>query len=184
MMASNADLLARIVALEGAVKQKDDDLTLLAARVEKLETTVKLKANTIELLQEHIVLLQNKANRTEQYTMRPQVRIHGVPAPNGKESNAAVLSLVKEIGEDLGVELDDNDIFRAHRVGKVYHEKKKDGTSTGKKLQSIIVRFRSWEKRCDFYRNRPKKGQQKNQEIERKEANLLVYQPRLIQSNS
>ena len=53
------------------------------------------------------------------------------------------------------VEINDDDIFRAHRVGKPYAETTKQGTPTGKKLQSVIVRFRSWSKRCDFYKARP-----------------------------
>ena len=158
-MTSVNDLLARIEALEKANRDKDTQLELLEAKVESLDETLKLKGNTIKVLKEHVSLLENKANRTEQYTMRPQLRINGIAAPVGDESNADVLTMVKSISEDLGVELEDDDIFRAHRVGKIYHEKKKDGTSTGKKLQSVIVRFRSWEKRCQFYRARPKKGQ-------------------------
>ena len=159
-MTSVSDLLERIEKLERANKDKDLEMKLLEARVEKLETAVELKSNTIKLLQEHVALIQHKANRTEQYTMRPQLRIHGVPAPDGKETNADVMAIVHNISEDLGVAIKEDDIFRAHRVGKVYNEKKRDGTTTSKKLQSIIVRFRSWEKRCEFYRARPKKGKQ------------------------
>ena len=91
--------------------------------------------------------------------MRPQLRITGVPAPSKDgESNEEVMGIVKDICEDLGVTLESGDIFRAHRVGKVLNEKKKDGTTTGKKIQSIIVRFRSWEKRCQLYKARPRKN--------------------------
>ena len=160
-IASVSDLLARIEALELANHKKDDKLAFLEAKIEKLEATISLKANTIDLLQQNVGLLQNKTNHTEQYTMRPQLRIHGIPAPKGNESNADVLNIVREVSEDLGVEVTESDIFRAHRVGKVYPEKKKDGTTTGRKLQSVIVRFRSWEKRCELYRARPRKGSPK-----------------------
>ena len=93
--------------------------------------------------------------------MRSNLRIHGVPAPRDGETNEEVLSMVKSIGEDLGVKIEPNDIYRAHRVGKINTEKRKDGTLTGKKIQSVIVRFRSWEKRCELYRARPKRGEEK-----------------------
>ena len=164
-MASTSDLLARIVALEKDRDDKNRQLQLLNATVKQLDATVKqldaalaLKDNTIVLLKQNMETLQTKANRTEQYTMRPQLRLHGIPAPKENESNADVLNTVKEICGDLGVGVADDDIFRAHRVGKKYVERKEDCSSMGKQMQSIIARFRSWEKRCELYRARPRKG--------------------------
>ena len=109
-------------------------------------------------------MVKQKANRTEQYTMRPNLRINGVLAKKG-ETNEEVVAIVKEISSELGVELEEGDLFRAHRVGKIVPEKKSDGTTTGKKVQSIIVRFRSWNKRCQLYRARPKKKDQANKRV-------------------
>ena len=175
-MPSVSDLLERIVALERANKEKDAELTLLGARVEKLETAIELKDNTIKLLKEHIGHVQAKSNRTELYTMRSNLRIHGIAAPKDNETNNDVLSMVKSIGEDLGVKIEPNDIYRAHRVGKIYPEKKKDGTLTGKKIQSVIVRFRSWEKRCELYRARPRKGSEKVKKNRKKDKATPAYQ--------
>ena len=147
-MASNKELLDKIVALEEANRKKDTRLQLLEDRVKLLEESLTLKSNTIDVLKENLDLVQSKANRTEQYTMRTNLRITGVPAPKDGETNEEVMEIVKEISEDLGVTIADDDIFRAHRVGKIVKEKKKDGTPTGRKIQSIIVRFRSWDTRC------------------------------------
>ena len=89
--------------------------------------------------------------------MRSNLRITGVPAPKEGENNEEVMQIVKEISEDLGVSIADDDIFRAHRVGKIVKEKK-DGTTTGRKVQSIIVRFRSWDTRCQLNKSRPGKN--------------------------
>ena len=120
-----------------------------------LESTIEIKSQTVEVMKEQITDLKTRVDKVEQYSMRPSLRINGLIAPNGNETNADVLKIVKDISEDLGVKLNDDDIFRAHRVGKPYAETTKQGTPTGKKLQSVIVRFRSWSKRCDFYKARP-----------------------------
>ena len=44
------------------------------------------------------------------------------------------------------------DINRAHRIGTEYTEK-----NSGKKVKSIIVKFKSWTARKQFYNARPKK---------------------------
>ena len=157
-MASNKELLDKIVALEEANRKKDTRLQLLEDRVKLLEESLTLKSNTIDVLKENLDLVSSKANRTEQYTMRTNLRITGVPAPKDGETNEEVMEIVKEISEDLGVTIADDDIFRAHRVGKIVKEKKKDGTPTGRKIQSIIVRFRSWDTRCQLYKSRPRKN--------------------------
>ena len=46
--------------------------------------------------------------------------------------------------------LQDN-IHRVHRIGKKYTDE-----NTGKKVQSIIVKFKSWKSRKEFYDARPR----------------------------
>ena len=151
--------MARIKALEKANEKQESLIKEFVTKVEKLDSLVTLKNNTIDLLKEQVSNLQSKCDRTEQYTMRPNLRILGVPVPKKEDrKNENVIAMVKEISQNLGVPLQDDDIFRAHRIGKIQSEKKKDGTPSGKKVQSIIVRFRSWEKRCALYRARPKKN--------------------------
>ena len=101
-MASNKDLLARVIALEKANKTKDEQIKLLKTKVESLDELLELKSNTIKVLKENIDMVQQKANRTEQYTMRPNLRINGVLAKKG-ETNEEVVAIVKEISEELGV---------------------------------------------------------------------------------
>ena len=60
-----------------------DRIGLLEARLEVLEATNGLKSNTINLLREHVTKLENRLTKVEQYTRRPNIRIHGVKVKNG-----------------------------------------------------------------------------------------------------
>ena len=52
---------------------------------------------------------------------------------------------------DMGIEFNQNEVDRAHYVGKSFIDKKKK-----KNVRSIIIQFRSWETRKAFYKARPK----------------------------
>ena len=142
-------LLDRLTALEDTVRHK-------SARIELLESTIAVQPKTIDLLRSQFQQNKFVADNTDQYIKRTNLRIHGIHSPPASETADDVVAMVKEIGKDRGVDIDDNDIFRAHRVGKVITEKTKQGKPTGRKLQTVIVRFRSWHKRCEFYKARPK----------------------------
>ena len=170
----------RLEKLEDEITKKVDgsDFTALLARFNDIEQkyenanakmqlmseTINLKQNTIDLLQTQIgslrdtvETLQGQTDRVDQYSMRSNLRIHGVSAPAGVETNDVVVQTVKDVASDLGVDINDDDLFRAHRVGKVVDEINKEGRKTGRKIQPIIVRFRSWNKRCELYKARPKR---------------------------
>ena len=128
----------------------------LAARVEaleqdkaKLEAENEIKSKTIEHLTKRCDKLEDENNHLEQYTRRTNLRIHGVKVAEGQESNDDVLKIVEEVHKDIGVAFDRKEIFRAHRVGK------KNKQDNGETHQSIIVKFRSWDKRTALYRARP-----------------------------
>ena len=114
------DFLERLESLELKVQSQNQQIKLLEtslqtehARIELLETTVSLKTRTTEVLQEQISELRTRHDRVEQYSMRPSLRINGLVAPGPTETNADVLKIVKDIGDDLGVMIDEGDIFRA-----------------------------------------------------------------------
>ena len=50
----------------------------------------------------------------------------------------------------MGIEFNQNEIGRAHYIGKPYMDKKKS------KVRSVIVKFRSWRSRTAFYKVRPR----------------------------
>ena len=51
----------------------------------------------------------------------------------------------------INVPFDQDNIDRVHQIGRKYTNE-----NTGKKIQSIIVKFKSWESREEFYDARPR----------------------------
>ena len=136
-----------------------------SAKIELLESTVRLKSATVDALQVQVGInqskiaeLSNETENLEQYGRRSSLRIYGVPVAqqggvNGADgSNAGakedVIDIVKDVAKQIGVAFNRNDIFRAHRVGK-------KATVDGKEVQQVIVKWRSWDARNAFYRARP-----------------------------
>ena len=60
------------------------------------------------------------------------------------------MDVVKSCHEKINVPFDQNNIDRVHRIGK-----KQTDENTGKKVQSVIVKFKSWKSRKEFYDARP-----------------------------
>lgn len=142
------ELLRRLSLLEKTVENQ-------AAKIALLESTVALKSSTIDALKTHIDSLEARVSTSEpriealeQYGRRTSLRIHGVKSVDD-ESDEDVVKVVEKVAQQIGVDISRDDIFRAHRVGK---EKKLDnGTAT----KQIIVKWRSWNARCAFFRARP-----------------------------
>ena len=87
----------------------------------------------------------------EQYSRRSCSRIHGIGYNKDQEGRENVMDIVRKCYEEVDIPFDERNIDRAHRIGKTYREK--DGDKT---FKSIIVKFRSWKSRLEFYRARPK----------------------------
>ena len=66
----------------------------------------------------------------------------------GEEEGA--LKRVGKCYSHMGIEFNQNEIDRAHYIGKPYMDKNK------KKVRSIIVKFISWKSRTAFYKSQPK----------------------------
>ena len=138
------------------------DMTVMANRIAKLESivrnqqaqittnesTIAIQSNTINVLRDELGRAYEKIDGNLQYSKRMNLKIQDVILPDGRESQEQVQSIVSEVSADLGVQIGKDDILRAHRSGP----KKVDN---GVKRQDIIIRFRSWETRCNFYKARP-----------------------------
>ena len=61
------------------------------------------------------------------------------------------MAVVKSCHEKINVSFDQDNIDRAHRIGKKYTDE-----NTGKNIQSIIVKFKSWKSLKEFYDTRPR----------------------------
>lgn len=114
-------------------------------KIEQLESKLAMRMNTIDVLLDK---LQVRCDDNEQYSRRNCLRIHGVEcAENGNED---VTKILKNCYEESGIEFNEKDVDRVHRIGKSYEN------DDGKMVRPIIVKFRSWNARNKFYKSRPR----------------------------
>ena len=141
-----------------------------------IESDLAVRNNIIEKL-------TVQCDNNEQYSRR----IHGIEV-SGKEDNPAVLEKVKKCYDEVDVVFDVAQIDRAHRIGAPFTNKE------GKKVQSIIVKYKSWSDRAKLYNNRPrgKKGLKKPSlatftvtvDLTKRRYNLLKYAKEISKDNS
>lgn len=78
--------------------------------------------------------MEEKVDELEQYSRRNSVRINGVPEAEGESTD----KIVKVIGRAFGVDIEDGDIDRSHRVGRSENDE-------GVKInRAILVKFSSF----------------------------------------
>ena len=89
-----------------------NEIHLRDSKIEVLESKVAVLQNTVDLL-------VNKCDNNEQYSRRCSLRINNVPLPDSdNESADDVFEKVKGLIEECELDIPDNVIDRAHRVGK------------------------------------------------------------------
>ena len=117
------------------------------------------KDKEIEALKSQVILLQNhvstvkhafdkKVDELEQYGRRVCLCIEGVEHKVNEKSEE-ILGKVINVIKESEAEIPESVLDRAHRIGPTY-------TDTGKKMQSILVRFTTFRHRTLFYINRKK----------------------------
>ena len=90
-----------------------------------------------------------KQDEPEQYNRRENLRIYGVPETNSRKNDGE--SVLSNIADKLGMELNEWDIQRAHRLGKKpKHNPNAQEVSTMRKAIPIIERFVNHKKRNKF----------------------------------
>ena len=124
--------------LEEKIKEQD-------VKIKQLESNLKLRQNTVDVLLEK---LEIKSDDNEQYSRRSCVRINRLEVC---EDNENMVETLKTCFEECEVPFEPSTIDRAHRIGTPYNDKE-----SGKKVQSIIVKFSSWSSRSRFYKSRPR----------------------------
>ena len=98
--------------------------------------------NRIEDLERNLLRLQDANDEAEQYQHRLCLRLHGIELPlhGHKETANDCLVRVKSAIDEIGVDLCDSVIDRAHRVGKVIK-------INGKEVRQMIIRLITWDHR-------------------------------------
>ena len=91
-----------------------------------------------------------KCYDNEQYSRKSCLHIHGVEVKENEDEDS-IMNVLEDCYSNVNFQFDANDIDRAHCVGLPYSDK-----NSGKKVKSIIVKFRSWKARQRFYKGRPR----------------------------
>ena len=123
-MKNSEDIKSLIENLRNELGAKIDDLMLKVAEKDK-----------------QYELLERRLDDSEQYSRRMCLRINNIPY-NGQESEDECIKKIKEEIVKLGVQIADEDIDRAHRVGS---PNDKEGKPT--KKRQMIVKFKSFRTR-------------------------------------
>ena len=92
--------------------------------------------------------LERKTDDLEQYGRRLCIRIDGVEVNEdeiAEECTGKILNMLQK----YDVEISDKDIDRAHRIAS-----KRTVSVDGKKVQQVIVKFLTWQKRNVVYHSR------------------------------
>ena len=155
----------KIVRLESTSNEQEERITILEAQ------------NTV--LESHVSHLLSAQEEQEQYSRRLCLRIDGmeVPKKGQNETSEHCLEKVKQIIEEIGVDVPGSVIDRAHRIGPT---KKKDGKTT----QQIIVRFTTWRHRTAVYRARKNATEAKIRlDLTKHRLNLLIFANEALKSH-
>ena len=120
----------------------------IAEQITKISSENCMFPNQILELKQANVKLQNDLDELEQYGRRSCIRIDGIPEVSN-ESSEDVFNSIVDMFVRVGIEDIEQNIDRAHRIGKSYHHKK-----SKKKCKSIIVKFSSFRYRTKAYRQK------------------------------
>ena len=91
-----------------------------------------------------------KCDDNGQYTRWSCLCIHRVEVKENEGGNG-IMNVLEDCYSSLNLQFDANGLDHDGRIGLPYTDKK-----SGKKVKSIIVKFRSWKARQRFYKGRPR----------------------------
>ena len=131
-----------------------ESLTSMSDRFDKFEEALKEKEDKIKELEDRINSLEEKnedlitknhdfcikIDDLEQYSRRNCLLLHGVKEDDEENTDEIVL---RTVAEEIGIEINEQDIDRTHRLGK---PNRKDG-----KPRPIIVKFTRYAVRNKVY---------------------------------
>ena len=171
------DMQKLIVRLEEKLER------LLVEKIDEIKKPLEDKIQGLEsklsVYEAHMQDLEVKIDDNEQYSRRSSLRITGIPLPqNEKESSEECTKKVMDVFAELEVDISEDGIDRAHRVGK----KTTDGD--GIEGQAMIVKLNSWKDRVAVYRERKKlKDKRIYVDLTFRRAKLLKLAQTLVKTN-
>ena len=153
-------LLAMITANQGTIKQLEDNQNRLKDEVKRnkqeideLRSLLKVASSRFEEVGDDLDYrtdtLESKTDALEQYGRRVSLRLNSIPKPAAETPESLQTEVIDRF-QEMDVKIDPNDIERMHRIGKV----KTDSESPDTVYQQVIIKFKSWNKRCEAYRGK------------------------------
>ena len=98
-------------------KLKEEIVSEFETKYNKQNKKIEELKNQIALKYQTIAGLMTKCDDNQQYSRRSCLRIHGIETKT-KESNEDIIEKVKECYEALEIPFNEENIDRAHRIGK------------------------------------------------------------------
>ena len=147
-----SELKQTILDQQLKIQELEAKVVVMEKYIERIEK-VERRVCEVDGLSERIADLQRVCDDNEQYQRRLCLRINGVEVEeDAAESGRDCLEMVKKMfKEDLGLDIPEVVIDRAHRIGPI-----KEVPESDKKVRSIIVRFTTWRHRTAVYSARKK----------------------------
>ena len=123
----------------------------LNSKVIQNESTIAVLQNNMERLKHENKSLRNKVEEDLdeicQYSRRQCLRLNGIEVGDEREESEDIVNIVKKKFEEVGMNVPDICIDRAHRIGRTVKFE-------GKKYRPIIVKFNNFRTRTLFYQKR------------------------------
>eukprot|EP00112_Aurelia_sp_Birch-Aquarium-sp1_P026707 Seg966.2 transcript_id=Seg966.2/GoldUCD/mRNA.D3Y31 product="hypothetical protein" protein_id=Seg966.2/GoldUCD/D3Y31 len=147
-----SELKQTILDQQVKIQELEAKVVVMEKYIERIEK-VERRVCEVDGLSDRIADLERVCDDNEQYQRRLCLRIYGVEAEeDAAESGHDYLEMVKKMfKEDLGLDIPEVVIDRAHRIGHF-----KEIPESGKKFRSIVVRFTTWRHRTAVYSARKK----------------------------
>ena len=161
------------------VEEQCDKIDVLNSRVAEQGEKVDVLEARVAMLESHVRQLQIAHENQEQYSKRLCLRIDRIDLPKdgGHETADQCLEKVKAVFDEIGVNVPDAVIDRAHRIGR----KKTVG---GETRQQMIVRLTTWRHRSEVYRARKKAKKVKiHLDLTKRRLDLLILANSILKAH-
>ena len=119
----------------------------LMAEIKDLKRDRDIQAARNRCLESKVRVLERRIDDGEQYSKRQNLILDGIPLKRGETPDSIRDLVLKEI-ERLGLDIDDYELDRAHRIDSPYIDHR------GYRQQPVIARFISWSARNTLYQAR------------------------------
>ena len=157
-----------------------NELKIQTEKINQLESDKSLLQQQVFELKKQNIKNQVATEENEQYGRRLCLRIDGMPTET-KETSDMVLDKVTKIWKEAGVEIPNEVVDRAHRIGQSYNDK-----ISNTECKSVIVRFTTFRHRTMVYRAKKKMkcGIRVKLDLTKSRYSLLAKANDIVKSNA